>query len=145
MSCSTPGLPVLHHLPEFVQIHVNWVGDATSSSITPFSSCPQTFPVSGSLPMSWFCTSNSQSTGASAFTSVLPMNIQGWFPLGLMVWSPCSQRDSQKSSPTTQFKSINSLSLSLLYGPTLISIRDYWKNHSFDYMDLCQQIDVSAF
>ena len=50
-----------------------------------------------------------------------------------------------KSSPTPQFKSINSLALSLLYGPTLTSVRDYWKNHSFDNMDLCQQSDVSAF
>ena len=52
--------------------------------------------------------------------------------------------DSQESS-TPQFKIINSLALSLLYGPTLKSIHDYWKNHSFDYSDLCQQSDVSAF
>ena len=50
-----------------------------------------------------------------------------------------------KSSPTPQFESINSLVLSLLYGPTLTSIYDYWENHSFDYMDLCQQGDISAF
>ena len=50
-----------------------------------------------------------------------------------------------ESSPTPQFKSINSLALSLLYGPTLTSIHDYWKNHRFDYTDLCQQSDVSAF
>ena len=50
-----------------------------------------------------------------------------------------------KSSPTPQFKSINSLALSLLYGRTLTSVHDYWKNHSFDNMDLCQQSDVSAF
>ena len=49
-----------------------------------------------------------------------------------LVGSPCSPRDSQESSPTPQFKSINSLALSLLYGPTLTSIHDYWKNHSFD-------------
>ena len=53
--------------------------------------------------------------------------------------------DSQESSPTPQFKSINSLALSLLNGPTLTSIHDYWKNHSFDYTDLCWQSDVSAF
>ena len=56
-----------------------------------------------------------------------------------MVGSPCSPRDSQESSPTRQFKSINSSALSLLYGPTLTSIHDYWRNHNFDYMDLCQQ------
>ena len=54
-------------------------------------------------------------------------------------------RDSQQSSPTPQFKSINSLVLSFLYGPTLISVHHNWKNHSFDYMDLCRQNDVSAF
>ena len=57
------------------------------------------------------------------------------------------QEDFQESSPALQFKSINSLALSLLYGPILTSIHDYWKNHSFDYKDLCQKrsFDVSAF
>ena len=58
------------------------------------------------------------------------------------VWSPCCPRDSQESSPA-QFKSISSSTLSLLYGPALTSVHDYWKNHSFDSMDLCQQTDVS--
>ena len=58
------------------------------------------------------------------------MNIQGSFPLGLTGWSPCSPRESQESSPTPHFKSINSLVLNFLYGPTLIFIHDYWKNHS---------------
>ena len=62
-----------------------------------------------------------------------------------LVGSPCSSRDSQESSPTPQFKSINSFVLSFLYSPTLASIHDYWKNHSFDYMDFCRQSDVSAF
>ena len=62
-----------------------------------------------------------------------------------LVGSPCSPRDSQESSPTPQFKSLNFSAISLLYSPTLTSIHDYWKNHSFDYMDLCQQSDVSAF
>ena len=56
-----------------------------------------------------------------------------------LVGSPCSPRDSQESSPTPQFKSINSLALSFLYSPTLTSIYDYWKNHSFDQTDLCWQ------
>ena len=62
-----------------------------------------------------------------------------------LVWSPCYPRDSQESSPTPQFKSISSLVLSLLYGPTLTFIHDYWKNHSFDYTDPCWQSNVSAF
>ena len=61
-----------------------------------------------------------------------------------LVLSPCCLRDSQESFPAPQFKSINSLVPSLLYGPTLTSIHDYWKNHSFNYEDLCQQSDVSA-
>ena len=62
-----------------------------------------------------------------------------------LVGSPCSPRDSQESSPTPQFKSINFSALSLLHSPTLTSIHDYWKNHSFDYMGLWWQSDVSAY
>ena len=62
-----------------------------------------------------------------------------------LVWFPCSPRDPQESSPVPQFKRINSTALSLLYGPTLTSVYDYWKNYSFDYMNLCWQSDVFAF
>ena len=82
--------------------------------------------------VSQFFASGGQSIGASASASVLPMNIQDWFNLGWTGWISCSPRDSQESSPTPQFKSINSLVLIFLYGPTLTSIHDYWKNHSFD-------------
>ena len=83
-NCSTPGFPVLHHLPEFAQIHVHWVDDV----IQPFHlllspSCLQSFLASGSFPMSRFFASDAQSIVASASASVLPVNIQGWFPLGL--------------------------------------------------------------
>ena len=87
MNCSTPGFLVLHCLPEFAQTHVHWDGDATdptiSSSVVPFSSCLQSFPASGSFPMSWFFASGGQSIGVSALASVFPMNIQDWFPLRL--------------------------------------------------------------
>ena len=96
--------------------------------------------------MNQFFASGGQSNGVSASASVLPMNIQAWFPLGWTGWiSLQSPRDSQESSPTSQFKSINSLALSFLYDPTLTSIHDYWKNHSFDYTDLCRQSNVSDF
>ena len=62
-----------------------------------------------------------------------------------LVRSPCSPRDSQESSPTPQFKSINSSVLSFLHSPTLTSIHDHWKNQSLDQMDLCWQSNVSAF
>ena len=102
-----------------------WCHPAISFSITHF--CPQTFPALGSFPRSRLSASRGQNTGASASASasVLPINIQGWFPLGLTGWSPCCSRHSQESSPTPQFKSINSLVLSLLYGPTLISLRPH--------------------
>ena len=88
MDCSTPGFSVLHHLPGFAQTHIHWVGDAiqpSPSSIAPFSSCPQSFPASGSFPMSQLFTSGGHYTGASSSASVSPMNVQGWFPLGLLI------------------------------------------------------------
>ena len=109
-----------------------WCHPAISSSVVPFSSCPQSFPASGSFPVSQFFTSGGQSTGVSASASVHPMNIQDWFPLGWTGLISCSPRDSQESSPTPQFRSINSSVLSFLYSPTLTSIHDYWKNYSFD-------------
>ena len=121
MDYSMPGFPVFHHLLEFAQMHVHWVGDAIQPS-HPLLLLPSIFPISGSFPVSHFFTWDGQSTGASASASFLPMNIQDWFPLGLtglISWLP---RDSQESSPTPQFKSNNSSALSLLYGPTLTSI-----------------------
>ena len=77
-------LPCLHCLPEFAQTHVHWVSDAIQpiTSVIPFSSCPQSFPTSWSFPMNWLFASGGQNTGASASASALPVNIQGWFPLG---------------------------------------------------------------
>ena len=91
----------------------------TSHSVVLFSSCLQSFPASGSFPMSQFFTSGGQNIRLSTSASVLPINIQDWFPLGL-TGTPFSPRDSQESSPTVQFKSINSSVLSFLYGPTLL-------------------------
>ena len=122
-----------------------WCQPTISSSVALFFSGPQFSPASESFQMSRLFASGGQSIGASASAPVLPMNIQGWLPLGLMFWSPCSQRYSQEFSPAPQFESINYLTRRLLYGPILSSIHDYWKNHSFDHIDLCQQSDVSAF
>ena len=102
-----------------------------SSSVVPFSSCPQSFLASGSFPVIQFFTSGGWSIGTSASASVLPMNILVWFPLGLTDLISLQTRDSQESSWTPHVKNINSLALSFLYGPTLISIHDCWKNHSF--------------
>ena len=109
-----------------------WYHPTISSSVAPFSSHLQSFPASGSFPMRQLFASRGQSIGASASTSVLQVNIQGWFPLGLTSLISLQSKDSQESSPTPQFKSINSSVLSFLYSPTLTPIHDYWKNHSFD-------------
>ena len=106
----------------------------------PLLLLPSIFPCTGSFQMSQLFTSGGQSIGVSAPASVLLMNIQGQFPLGLIGLISLLSRDSQVSSPAPQFKSISSSTLSLLYGPTLTSVHGYWKNHSFDYMDLCQQV-----
>ena len=88
MDCSTPGFPVLHHLPELAQTHVHQVGDAIQPShpVTPFSSCLQSFPASGPFPVGQFLPLGGQSIGVSASASVFPMNIQDWFPLGGTGW-----------------------------------------------------------
>ena len=109
-----------------------WCHLTISSSVISFSSCLQSFPASGSFPMNRLFTSGGQIIGVSASASVLSVTIQDWFHLVWAGGSPWSPRDSQESSPTPQFKSINSLALSFLHSPTLTSIHDYWKNHSLD-------------
>ena len=101
---------------------------------------PSSFPASGSFPISWLFASGGQNIEVSASISVLPMNIQDWFPLGLTCLISLLPWDSSESSPAPKIESINSLMLRLLYGSTLTSIYDYWKNHSFDYMDLCGKV-----
>ena len=91
-----------------------WRHPAISSSVVPFSSCPQSLPASESFPMSQLFTWGCQRTGVSALALFLPKNTQDWSPLEGLVGSPCSPRDSQESFPTPQFKSINSSALSFL-------------------------------
>ena len=89
MNRSTPGLPVHHQLPEFTQTHIHRVREchpAISSSVVPFSSCPQSLPASESFPMSQFFAWGGQSIGVSASASVLPMNTHDWSPLGWTGW-----------------------------------------------------------
>ena len=111
-----------------------WCHPIISSSVVPFSFHPQSFPASGSFPMSQFCTSGDQSIGVSASLSVFPMNMQDWFPLGLTGWFSlqCKGLSRVFSSATVQKHQLVSSVLSFLYSPTLPSIHDYWKNHSFD-------------
>ena len=118
-----------------------WCHPTISSSVIPFASCLQSFPVSGSFPMSQLFQSGGQSIGASA--SILPKNIQDWFPSGLTsLISLLSKELSRVFSCTAVWKH---QFFGSLYGPTLIAVHDYWKNCSFYYMYLCQKSDVSAF
>ena len=88
-----------------------WCHPIISSSVIPFSSCPQNFPASGSFPMSQLFGSGGQRYGVSSSLSVLPMNTQDWSPLGWTGWISLQSKDPQESSPTPQFKSITQVSL----------------------------------
>ena len=141
MDCSTPGFPVHHQLPELAQTRVHRVSDAIQPS-HPLSSPSPVFNLSQHQGLFQWVSSFHQ------VAKVLEFQLQHqsfqWilrtdFLQDGLVWSPCSPRDSQASSPTPQFKSINSSAFSFLYSPTLTSIHDYWKNRSFDYTDLCWQ------
>ena len=124
MDCSTRGFPAHHQLLELAQSHVYQVSDAIQPShpLSSPSSRLQSFPASGSFPMSQLFPSGGQSIVASATISALPMNIQDWFPLGLT--SLVSLQSKGLSGivsniivlwhPLAQFKNISSLSLSLL-------------------------------
>jgi len=109
-----------------------WCHATISSSVIPFSSCLQSFPASGSFQ---WVSSLHQVVKVLEF-SLQHQSFQWIFKTGFLqdcpVGSLCSPRDSQESSPTPQFKSINSSALSFIYSPALTSIHDYWKNHSFD-------------
>ena len=123
-----------------------WCNPAISSSVVPFSSCPKSLQTSWSFPMSQLFTWG----GPKVLEFQLQHQSFQWifrtdFLLDGLVGSPCSPRDSQESSPTPQFKSINFSVLSFLHSPILTSIHDPWKNHSLYWMDLCWQSNVSAF
>ena len=139
MDSSLLGSSVLHSSPLS-----QWCYQTISSSVTPFSSCLHSFPASESFPMGWLFTSDGQCEG-DASASVLPMNIQGWFPLGLTgLLSLQSKGLSRVFSNTTVWKH-------QFFGtqPSLWSnshtLHDYWKNHSFDYIDLCWQSESLLF
>ena len=122
-----------------------WCYLTISSSAVLFSFCLQSFSTSGSFLVSQLFTSGGQSTWVSASATVLPVTLQSSFPLGLTdLTSELSKGLSRVfSSNTVQMHQF--FSAQPFYGPTLTSIRDYWKNHSFDYMALCWQSDVSTF
>ena len=110
-----------------------WYHPAISSSVIPFSSCLQSLPASESFPTSQLFAWGGQSTGVSALASVLPMNTQNWSPLEWTGWISLQSKNSQESSPTPQFKSINSLALSFLYS-FILTVKDYqWLSFMFEF------------
>ena len=118
MDCSTPGFPILHHLPEFAQTHVHWVSDAIQPS-HPLSSPSPASNLSQHQGLFQWVSSSHQ------VPKVLELQLQHQsfqrifrivFLYNWPVWSPRTPRDSQESSPAPQFKTISSLVLSLLYG-----------------------------
>ena len=115
-----------------------WCHPTISSSVVPFS-CLRSLPASGSFPMSWLLVSGGQNTRASVSASVLPINIQDWFPLQLTGLVSLQSKGLSKlsffflGSPWGVEVSFSFFFLlSFLYSPTLTSIHDHWKNHSFD-------------
>ena len=120
-----------------------WCHQPISSSVTPFSSCPQSFPASGSFPMSQLFASGGWSIEAPA--SILPMNIQGWFPLGLTGVISLLTKGLSRVFSSTAVQKHQFFGAQPSLWSSLTSVHDYWINHSFDCLDLCQQSDVSAF
>ena len=108
-----------------------WCHPTISSSVIPFSSCPQSFPASGSFQTSQLFAWGGQSIRVSASTSVLPMNTQDWYSLGWTGRISLQYKGLSRVFSKTTVQKHQFLVLSFLYSPTLTSIHDYWKNHSF--------------
>ena len=124
--------PVHHQLQEFTQTHVYWVSDAIQPSLPLSSPSPPALYLSQHQGLFKWVSSSHQVVKVLEF-QLQHQSFQWTLRMDLIldgfVGSPCSPRDSQESSPTPQFKSINSSVLSFLYSPALTSIQDYWKNH----------------
>ena len=135
MNRSTLGLPVHHQLPEFTQTHIHQVSDAIQPSHPLSSPSPPAPNPSQHQSLFQWVSSSHEVFKVLQFQlqhHSLQRNPRVDLLQNGLVGSPWSPRDSQESSPTPQFKSINSLVLSLLHSPTLTSIHDHWKNHSLD-------------
>ena len=136
MDCSTPGFPVLYYLPEFTQTHVHWVDDAILLSHPLLPPSPLALNISQHQGLFQWVGSLHQVAKALEF-QLKHQSFQWIFRVDFLyvwlVWAPCCPRDNQESFLAPQFESIRFLVLSFLYGPTLRSIHDSWKKHSFDY------------
>ena len=144
MDCHTSGFLIIHHLLEFSQTLVHWVRYAIQSfhPVILLSYCLQSFPASGYFPMSQLFPSGGKRIRSSA--SLLPVNIQVLFPLECTGLISLLSKGLSRVFSSTTVQRINSSVFSLLYGSTLISLDDYWKNHRIDYMGLCWESNVSV-
>ena len=144
LDCSMPDFPVLHCLLEFAQTHVYWVDNAIQSShpLLLLLLLPSILP---SIRVF-----SSELGSLHQVAKILERQLQHHsFQWIFRVETDCFEllgvQGTQESSPTPQLESINYSALSLLYGPTLIFVHDYWKNHSLASIDLFLQSEVSAF
>ena len=147
MNRSTPGLPVHHQLAESTQTHVPELVMPSNHLFLcrPLLLLPSIFPSirvftnESALCIRW------PNIGVSFSTSVFPMNTQDWYPLGWTCWISLQSEGLSRVFPNTTVQKHWFFVAKPFYGPPLISIHDYWKNHSFDYMKLFWQSNVSAF
>ena len=109
-----------------------WCHPAISSSVIPFSSCPQSLPAWGSFPMSQFFAQGGQSTGVSALASVLPMSNQDWSPLEWAGWISLQSKGLSRVFSNTTVQKHQFFGAQLFHSPTLTSIQEHWKNQSLD-------------
>ena len=137
------GFCVPHHLPEFAQVHVHPIGDTIEPShpLSHSSSCLlsiRVFSIESAIHIRWpkYWSFSFSISPSKVYSGLIPLRLTG------LILFP---RDTQESSPTPQIESVNSSVLYLVYCPTFTSVRHYWKDHSLDYTDLCQQSDVFAF
>ena len=143
MDCSMPGLPAHHQVLQFTQIHVHWVGDAIQPShpLLPRLLLPSNFPSIRVFSMSWLFASGGQRLGASTSASLLSMNIQGWFPLGLTYLILHSKGLLQHHSSKAAVHQCLAFFMVQLSHPYMTT----GKTMAFDWKDLCQQNNASAF
>ena len=147
MNCSTPGFPVLYHLLEFAQTHVHWISDVIQPSHPLFSPSPlalrlsqmKVFSNESAVHIWWpkYWSFSFNISHSNEYSELISLRID-WFDL-------LAIQGTLKSLLQYHNLKISSLALSLLYDPTLTFVHDYWKNHSFYYLELCQQRGVSIF
>ena len=145
MDCSMPGFPVCHHFLEFAQTYVHWISDSIQLSHPLSPSSPPAFNLSQlqSLPMSQLFASGGQSIGASA--SSLPNKNSGMISFRIDWFDVLAVQGTLKCLLQHHNSKASVLWCLAFFMVQLTSLHDYWKNHSFDYMEVCQQSDVSDF